>query len=259
MNKIILTDNEIRKEINDDLDVNIKEIDNLSEVKKIIIKPLKDTKLEISYKTSCFKADIEIDIDENINFDLFELREDEHIKVKYNYNVLENSTLNITKFYDCKKVKEIDTINLNGVGATSNFTLKTISTDYQSYNLIINHNNKNTISNVVNSGVNLTGSIDFNVEGIVPSGSVDSELNQNNRIITFNDSKCKIDPKLLIEENDVVANHSALIGKFEDEELFYLMSRGIDYNSAVTLLVKGFLLDNLKDERLNDIIEKYWR
>lgn len=68
-----------------------------------------------------------------------------------------------------------------------------------------------------------------------------------------------IAPKLLIEENDVVANHSALIGRFDEEELFYLQSRGIDRNTATILMTKGFLLDGIQDDRLEKIIEKYWR
>ena len=88
----------------------------------------------------------------------------------------------------------------------------------------------------------------------------DCVVNQNNRIINLNDKKSTINPILLIDENDVEANHAALIGKFSKEEVFYLMSRGIDYDSAINLLVKGFLYIDIKDdERINKIIDKYWR
>ena len=70
-----------------------------------------------------------------------------------------------------------------------------------------------------------------------------------------------IKPNLFIDENDVVANHSALIGTFKDDEIFYLMSRGLDKKDAENLLTKGFLLKGVTyyKEVLENIINKYWR
>lgn len=259
MNKIKLTDKKIEKVLDKDIKVEIDESNEFLRVKKIIIIPLKDTKLELVYDINEFKAEIEVLVDKNIVFDIFEINESSNVKVKYVYNIGENSILNVIKFYDAKCVKELTDINLNGKYANINYRLKTIATSSQVFDLYINHNNESTISNIVNNGVNVSGNITFNVEGIVSKGNINSETNQNNRIITFNDNECKINPKLLIDENDVVANHSALIGKFSEEELFYLESRGIDYETAVILLVKGFLLEDLEDKRLDKIIEKYWR
>ena len=259
MNKIKVIDDLLEKEIDENIQVEVSETEEFLNVKKIIINVLKDSDLNIEYNNKNFKADIEINIKENVNFNLFELGINEDLKVRYNYNLESFSTLNIQKFYDAKKVNELDQINLNGEGANVNFILKTIALDKQTYNLKVFHNAKKTISNIINKGVNIEGSIDFNVEGIVENGIKDCELDQNNRIITFNDNICKIEPKLIISEDDVVANHSALIGKFNEDELFYLMRLGIDYNSAIILLVKGFLIDNIEDERLDKIIEKYWR
>lgn len=258
MNKI--TVNEIiSKEIDDTILVDIEESIDFLGVSKIVITPKKSTNLEIIYNVNEFKANVIVNLNENINFNLFELREGKNLKVKYEYNLDRSSSLKVSKFYDCESVKELDTINLNGEYASVEYILKTIATSKQNYTLRLNHFAKSTISKVVNSGVNITGSIDFKVEGVVLNGNSDCELNQNNRIITFNDNVCKIDPIFLIDENDVVADHSALIGKFSEDELFYLESRGIDYNNAINLLVKGFLLDEIQDSRLDKIINKYWR
>jgi Fe-S cluster assembly protein SufD len=75
------------------------------------------------------------------------------------------------------------------------------------------------------------------------------------RIINLTDNECIINPNLYIEDSDVVANHAAAIGKFSDEELFYLMSRGITYTDAINLLIKGFLVSdyNISEERINEI------
>lgn len=247
MNKIRVIDNKISNEVED---INVAIEDNT-----LIIEPKVDTSLELNFENI---KKILINVKENINFELFELST-ENNNIEYEYNVDKNSNLKIVKFYDAKEVNEKDTINLNGEYATVYYNLKTISNGLQNYNLKINHLYPNTISNIKNSGVNISGAINFTVEGIIPKGSFNSETNQNNRIITFNDNVCKIDPILLIDENDVNANHSALIGKFNEDELFYLESRGIDYDSAVKLLVKGFLLDGIDDERVIKQIDKYWR
>jgi Fe-S cluster assembly protein SufD len=258
MNRITIN-KDIVTELDETIDVNLDECHEFFGVCKIVITPICDTKLEIVYNVSEFKADIIINLGENINFELFELRESDNVKVKYEYNLDRMSNLKVSKFYDASKVREFDKVNLNGEGAYVEYILKTIASDKQDYNLTLCHNAKGTISKVINSGVNVTGSINFNVEGIVPNGISGCELNQNNRIITFNDNVCRIDPIFLIDENDVVADHAALIGRFSDEELFYLKSRGIDHNNAIKLLVKGFLLDGIDDDRLDNIIKKYWR
>ena len=258
MNRITIN-KDLITELDDAIDVNLDECREFFGVCKIVITPKRDSRLEIVYNVSDFKADVVVNLGENINFELFELRESDNVKVKYEYNLDRMSNLKVSKFYDASKVKELDTVNLNGEGAYIEYILKTIASDKQDFDLYLCHNAKNTISKVINSGVNIKGSINFNVEGIVPSGISGCELNQNNRIITFNDNICKIDPKFLIEENDVVADHAALIGRFSDDELFYLKSRGIDQSNAIKLLVKGFLLDGIEDDRLDNIIKKYWR
>ena len=52
----------------------------------------------------------------------------------------------------------------------------------------------------------------------------------------------------LIDNYDVVSNHAAYIGKFKDEMLFYMMSRGISRDSAYHLLLNGFLIQSGKME-----------
>lgn len=47
-------------------------------------------------------------------------------------------------------------------------------------------------------------------------------------------------PYLEIEENDVAAKHAATVGQIDKEQLFYLMSRGVDEAAAKELLVQGF-------------------
>ena len=45
-------------------------------------------------------------------------------------------------------------------------------------------------------------------------------LNQENKIITMGDNNSEIRPNLYIDEFDVEARHSAIIGKFDKNEIF---------------------------------------
>ena len=48
-------------------------------------------------------------------------------------------------------------------------------------------------------------------------------------------------PILLIDENDVTAGHAASIGQVDPEDLYYLMSRGLNQKTAEQLVIRGFL------------------
>lgn len=259
MNKITVIDNKINLDTDDKLKIDIIDKNELFNIKKIKINVIDNTEITLDLKSDKIKLDLELLTNENIKCKLFEFHEDKKIKIQNKYLLKANSELNIIKFYDSEDVKELDIIELNGEKAKINYELKTIATKEQKYDMIVYHNFKETESYIKNKGVNIKGGLHFNVTGIVENNITDCIIDQKNRIINMSNDKCTIDPKLLIEENDVIANHSALIGKFSDDELFYLMSRGISEKEATILLVKGFLMDNIEDEELNKKIEKYWR
>jgi len=55
------------------------------------------------------------------------------------------------------------------------------------------------------------------------------------------DAEANSAPGLEIEADDVRCTHGATSGQIEQEELFYLMSRGISRRAAQKLIVHGFL------------------
>lgn len=111
--------------------------------------------------------------------------------------------------------------------------------------LTVNHLAENSHSEVFNHGVNVFDkSLDYNITGIVPKRYSKCICNQENQIINMNDGKSTICPNLLIDNYDVVSNHSAYIGKFKDDVLFYMMSRGISRDEAYRLLLRGFLINS---------------
>ena len=48
-------------------------------------------------------------------------------------------------------------------------------------------------------------------------------------------------PTMEIDEDDVQVTHEATVSKVSDEQLFYLMSRGINQDEAMSMIVRGFI------------------
>ncbi len=260
MNEIIIKDNKIEKNIDKNINVTYNLKDSEYDVVKIKIDVLKDNDLRIVYE-DIDKIDIEINISENVLFNLYEYRKTDKLKIQNKYYLEADSNVVINKFNDSNELKELDITYLNGQNATINYNLNTISKGKQRVDIIAYHNSSNTNSYINNKSVTIDdGSIVFNVTGNVYNNIVDCNVHQDSKIINLNDAKCEINPILLIDENDVEAEHAAYIGKFKESDIFYLMSRGIPYDKAINLLVRGFLYIDIKDDDvINNTIDKYWR
>lgn len=62
-------------------------------------------------------------------------------------------------------------------------------------------------------------------------------------LMMSNESMARVIPSLEITENDVEGGHGATVGQVDQEQLFYLQSRGLSKPEAEELLVEGFLAD----------------
>lgn len=261
MNRIRVSNQEVTfHEEDDKLEVNFFKKKSEYDIPKLEIIVLEDTYLEIIYDFRDDKLEVEIHTKESVCFELFEIQNIHRLKVQYTYYLEKNSYINVQKFYLCKDIKERSIIYLNGENAKIDYTFKTIATALQRYDIYVYHNQINTKSNLYNYGItDKEGGIILNVTGNVYGGMKDCELNQNNQILAFNQKKSVIQPILLIDDKDVIANHSAYIGNVNQENLFYLMSRGISLKEATILLAKGFLLDGLKENKaVLKLIDEYW-
>ena len=191
-----------------------------------------------------------VDIKENKELYLFDKTNQSRT-----YNVSENSKLAVYQ-YGINIDNDI-VINLNGENAEVEYHYSTINYDDHKYKIVVNHNSSKTISNIYNHGVNVKDNkLDFDITGYVPNKSDKSECNQKNQILNISDGKSTILPKLLIDNYDVVSSHSAYIGKFKDEILFYLMSRGISEKVSYDLLIKSFLVNGCDNTELIEKLEK---
>ncbi len=70
---------------------------------------------------------------------------------------------------------------------------------------------------------------------------------QTNRTLKLSESAwAESVPNLEIENNDVKCSHASAVGPIDEEQRFYLESRGVPTEIAEALVVKGFFADVLQ-------------
>lgn len=77
----------------------------------------------------------------------------------------------------------------------------------------------------------------------------------NRNLLLSNTAEANSLPGLEIEANDVKCSHGATTSEIQDEEIFYMLARGIPKDAAQELIVYGFfeeILDNIQDETLSN-------
>lgn len=171
--------------------------------------------------------------DEYLNLDV---KKDEVVNI---YHFIYNSSCQVN-------------INMIGKNAKVYYYLSALNRDDNNCHIQINHLQSQTESYITTHGVNACDNkLLFDVTSVVPKTSFKCICNQDNMIVNVTNGVSKIMPKLLIENYDTSSAHSAYIGGFKDEALFYLASRGISYEVAFEMLIQGFLLNEAnKDEKI---------
>jgi Fe-S cluster assembly protein SufB len=90
----------------------------------------------------------------------------------------------------------------------------------------------------------------------VYEGAVDSKSNVECDALLLNDtSRTDTYPYIEIDENRSTIGHEASVSKVGEEQLFYLMSRGLSEEQAMTMVVRGFIEPIAKELPLEYAIE----
>ncbi len=84
----------------------------------------------------------------------------------------------------------------------------------------------------------------FNGKVFVPQAAQQTNAGQLNRNLLLS-SKARIDtkPQLEITADNVKCSHGATVSQLEDDEIFYLQSRGLDVETAKILLINAFAVE----------------
>jgi len=202
-----------------------------------------------------------IELNDNLKINVFDNVESDIILINNSCDKLifvdvvlgVSSSLKISKINANLNANEIINIILNE-DAKLDYLFSSVCSKEQYYVMNIIHNGCNSKSNVTNHLITINNGISsFDINTSVKKGFIGCTLNQDSKIITLGNKKSLIKPNLLIDEYDVDAKHSAYIGTFNEDEIFYLQSRGISQNDSMNLLKKAFLMNGFSD---NEIIKE---
>ncbi|ASP27985.1 FeS assembly protein SufD [Spiroplasma corruscae] len=185
-------------------------------------------------------------INYNINFNLeYSTKLNLYIANLGNYNVNEVLKINLLKEY----------------ARVEFYSATIVNKDFDKNTVVqVEHLARNTYSNIKVYYVLKDTSKGF-VRCIsnILKGSSGSEAHQELRLLLLDEKvKANSDPVLLIDENDIVASHANAIGMLDPDQVFYLLSRGLDKSSAQELIINGYftpIFNNISNEELNN---KLW-
>lgn len=91
---------------------------------------------------------------------------------------------------------------------------------------------------------------------VFPGAQRTDAYQTNRNILLSEDAEAVSLPNLEIEADDVKCSHGATVGQLDEEELFYLMSRGLDRESAERLVIFGFFGEVLDRLPLPGVVEE---
>ena len=191
------------------------------------------------------------DLDKDSILKNYKIDKLENNNIKYSYNNIEQDTNSVSETFILSTgshfLKNEINCNLNGRYSSAFingiFSLK--DKNHHEIRTNINHLIDNTKS------YQLIKSVSENETKAVYQGKifVDSKAQKTDgyqlskAILLDEKTEFNAKPELEIYADDVKCSHGSASGSLDDNSIFYLMSRGLNYKEAKELLINGFLLD----------------
>jgi Fe-S cluster assembly protein SufD len=153
-------------------------------------------------------------------------------------------------------VRVLETVEYAGTGGDAELLGAFFSTAGQhlEHRMFVDHAMPHCRSNVLYKGA-LSGDPEAGESGtarsvwigdvLIRAAAVGTETYELNRNLLLSEAtRADSVPNLEIETGEIVsAGHASATGRFDDEQLFYLQSRGIPSDVATRLVVRGFFAD----------------
>ncbi|MDQ2049132.1 Fe-S cluster assembly protein SufD [Natronolimnohabitans sp. A-GB9] len=119
------------------------------------------------------------------------------------------------------------------------------------------HRAEHTTADLVTRGVtdDVARSVYEGVQDVGRDAWDTSSYQRENTLMLSDDSEADASPKLIINNHDTEASHSATVGQIDQEDLLYMTSRGVDPRTARNMLVEGFFVPVLEEIAVDELRE----
>ncbi|WP_367300551.1 Fe-S cluster assembly protein SufD [Leuconostoc carnosum] len=160
--------------------------------------------------------------------------------------VTEHATVNWenASFNDGNVITQLES-HLRAEGATSHAEVIALSSKKQVQGIMttVENSGRHSVGHIFQRGVILNRSkLVFNGIGRIIKGAKGADAQQESRVLMLSRrARGDANPLLLIDENDVTAGHAASVGQIDENQMYYLMSRGISKKIARKLVIRGFM------------------
>ena len=206
------------------------------------------------------------DLKENAIFKNYKIDKIENKNIKYSFNNIEQNKNTISETFILSSGSNFfkSEVNCNLKGEHSSaFVNGIFSLDKNKHHEIrttVNHLTENTKSyQLIKSVLEDSSKAAYQGKIFVNSDAQKTDGYQLSKAILLNkDSEFNAKPELEIYADDVKCSHGSASGSLNEDSIFYLMSRGLNYNQARELLINGFLLDvveKITDSEIKNLIK----
>ncbi|WP_331236368.1 Fe-S cluster assembly protein SufD [Natronorarus salvus] len=119
------------------------------------------------------------------------------------------------------------------------------------------HRAEHTVADLVTRGVldDAARSVYEGVQHVGKEAWNTSSYQRENTLMLSDESEADASPKLIINNHETEASHSATVGQIDREDLFYMTSRGIGEREARNTLVEGFFVPVLEEIEVDELRE----
>lgn len=119
------------------------------------------------------------------------------------------------------------------------------------------HIGKNTRSTIISKGISAGGSVNSyrGLVKILPTATGARNYSQCDSMLVGDQSGANTFPYIEVKNNSAVVEHEASTSRISEDQLFYLQSRGLSQEEAISLLVNGFCKDVFKQLPLEFAVE----
>lgn len=214
----------------------------------LITKTFSKGEFFVTCKSDAVALDLVLDMEENSTCSILLLNQAEQ-------EVCVNVTMNIQRDSSCNMglldVQEAPVnwnqkVNLLEEGANFNLISGQLCLPNmkKAGNIEVEHLAGHTYGEMKNFAVlSDEGKYEMIANGNIKKGCHEAQSHQATRVLTLGKGHtAKVTPLLLIDENQVKASHALSIGQPDDEQLYYLQSRGLTKRQSLGLLSIGYFM-----------------